>query len=196
MQKIIGLTGPSGAGKSTVSEAFRALGAHTIDADIIARRVVEKGKPALSEIENAFGSGVMRADGTLDRRALADIVFHSPEELHKLNKITHKYITEEIQAEIGRFKESVVVIDAAVLFESGLNRLCDCVVCVTADKKTRVARIMKRDGLTEKMALDRINAQQEDAFYIKNSDFHIENNGGAGALGGLAKQIIQGVCSE
>ena len=196
MKKIIGLTGPSGAGKSTVSAVFRKLGAYTIDADKTARYVVEKGKPALSEIENTFGNRVMLPDGTLNRHALAEIVFNSPEDLHKLNLITHKYITEEIKKEIEAAKEEIVVIDAAVLFESGMDKLCCCVVCVTAGRDVRKNRIMARDGISEKMALDRIDAQNDDDYYISRSDFHIENNGSETALTALAGQIIKGVCSE
>lgn len=196
MKKIIGLTGPSGAGKSTVSKAFRAFGAHTVDADRTARVVVEKGKPALSEIRDAFGETVILPDGTLNRSALAEIVFHSPEELHKLNLITHKYIVEEIKNETEAAAENVVVIDAAVLFESGLDSLCDCVVCVTAERERRQKRIMLRDGLSEQQAQARIAAQNGNDFYISRSDFHIENNGNEAELLCLAEQIFKGVCSE
>ncbi len=196
MKKIIGLTGPSGAGKSTAANVFRACGAHTIDADIVARRVVEKGKPALKEIKNAFGEQVILLSGELNRPALAEIVFHSPEELHKLNLITHKYIIEEIKREIEAAREKLVLIDAAVLFESGLDKLCDCVVCITAGRELRIKRIMERDGLSKQKAQDRINAQNGDEFYISRSDFHIENNGSDGMLSAQAEQIIKEVCSE
>lgn len=193
--KIVGLTGPSGAGKSTVSALFRKHGAHTIDGDIVARRVVEKGKPALFEIEKTFGSGVICDDGTLNRAALAKIVFASPDELHKLNVITHKYITEEIKQEIKTTNCSVVVIDAAALIESGIDKMCDCLICVTAKKDVRIMRIMARDNLTEQSARERIDAQPDDEFYISHSDFHIENNSDSGMLSANAEQIIKDVCS-
>ena len=196
MKKIIGLTGPSGAGKSTVSNAFYTLGAHVIDADRVARFVVEKGKPALFEIETTFGEQVILPGGELNRPALAEIVFRSPEALHKLNLITHKYIIEENQKEIEDAQEPCVVIDAAVLFESGLNELCHSVVCVTAERSLRLKRIMARDGLTIRQAQDRINAQNGDDFYVSRSDFHIENNGSSDALLAQAEQIFKGVCCE
>lgn len=196
MKKIIGLTGPSGAGKSTVSRVFRSMGAHTVDADKTARVVVEKGKPALLEIQNVFGKTVMLSDGTLNRSALAKIVFNSPKDLHKLNMITHKYIAEEIKKEIESAVERVVIIDAAVLFESSLNSICDCVVCVTAGREMRQRRIMARDGLSMKQAQERIDAQNSDDFYISRSDLHIENNGSEAALFSQAEQIFKGVCGE
>lgn len=196
MKKIIGLTGPSGAGKSTVSALFSALGAYTVDADRVARSVVERGKPALLEIRQAFGEQVMLPDKTLNRRALANIVFHSPEALHKLNGITHKYIAEEIKQKIDTAKAPVAVIDAAVLFESGMDRFCDCVVCVTAPRAVRLERIMARDGLSLAEAQSRIDAQHDDDYYICRSDFHMENDGETSALAAQAEQIIRGVCSE
>jgi len=196
MTKIIGLTGGSGAGKSTVAKVFALHGARVIDGDIVARSVVEKGKPALVEIIDTFGKQVLLPEGSLNRAKLAKIVFSSQDALHKLNEITHKYITEEICAELKSAKEPVVVIDAAALFESGINRLCDAVVCVTAEKEMRIKRIIARDNLTHQSAKERIEAQKDDSFYIKNSDFCIENNGDEQELFARAAQIINGVKGE
>ncbi len=196
MKKIIGLTGGSGAGKSTVSKLFCSLGAHTVDGDVVARRVVEKGKPALIEITEVFGTGVLQPDGSLNRAALAKIVFSDPADLHKLNRITHKYISEEIMHEIERFEKTVFVIDAAALFESGLDAICDVTVCVTADEEIRLGRIMARDGLTKERAKARIQAQKSEAFYREKCDFEIRNNGDQAALSASVTEIMQGVCSE
>jgi len=196
MKTIIGLTGPSGAGKSTVSAMFSKHGAHVIDADLVARRVVEKGMPALSEITQEFGTGVLLQNEELNRKALAKIVFASPEDLHKLNEITHKYIIAQIKREIEENSHTVFIIDAVALFESGLSDICDCTVSVTAEREVRIARIMARDGLTVEEATARIEAQQQDAFYISRSDFHVENNGEPDTLLARVNQILKDVSSE
>ncbi len=196
MKKIIGLTGPSGAGKSTVSAMFSKRGAYVIDADCVARRVVEKGMPALLEITQEFGTGVLLQNGELNRKALAKIVFSSPEDLHKLNEITHKYIIAEIKREMEESSHAVFVIDAAALFESGLDSICDCTVSVTAEREVRIARIMARDGLTVQEATARIGAQQPDDFYISRSDYHLENNEEPDALLARVNQILKEVSSE
>lgn len=196
MKTIIGLTGPSGAGKSTVSAMFSKRGAYVIDADCVARRVVEKGMPALSEITQAFGTGVLLQNGELNRKTLAKIVFSSPADLHKLNEITHKYIIAEIKREIEENSHAVFIIDAVALFESGLSAMCDRTVSVTAEKNVRIARIMARDGLTMEEATARIEAQQPDDFYISRSDFHVENNQEPDALLARVNQILKDVSSE
>lgn len=196
MKKIIGLTGKSGAGKGAVSRILKSMGAYTIDADVVARNVVEKGKPALLEIKNCFGEGVLLENGELNRKALARIVFNSGEELHKLNTITHKYITEEIVSEINSNDSDIFVIDAAALIESGIDKMCDKIICVTADESVRTKRIIERDSLSIEEAKDRISAQKEDSFYILKSDYNIQNNGAEDELVPKVQQIIEEVCSE
>lgn len=196
MKKIIGLTGPSGAGKSTISAILQEAGAHVIDGDIVARRVVEKGKPALIALTETFGAHILLEDGALDRKALAKIAFSTPENLHKLNQITHKYIIAEIKREIEESACSVFVIDAAALFESGLDGICHKTVSVTAERSVRIGRIMARDGLTVDEATARIDAQQPDDFYISKSDFHVENTGAKDALSAQVNQILKDVSGE
>ncbi len=196
MKKIIGLTGPSGAGKSTISGILQDAGAYVIDADCVARRVVEKGMPALLELKEAFGTHIILEEGTLDRKALAKLAFSTPENLHKLNQITHKYIIAEIKREIEENERSVFVIDAAALFESGLDGICHKTVSVTAERSARIGRIMARDGLSQTEATARIDAQQPDDFYISRSDFHIENTGAQEALFAQVNQILKDVSGE
>lgn len=186
--KIIGLTGGSGAGKSTVAEIIAGFDAEIIDADVIAREVVEPGKPAIKEIADEW-HGVV-TDDVLNRAALAKIVFNDERELHKLNTITHKYIIDEINARIKDFKGELFVIDAALLFESGLSDLCDITVSVIAQKEERIKRIIARDNLTRIQAEERINAQKSDDFYITNADFVIYNNKGEEDLKEEIKNII------
>ena len=130
MKKIIGITGGSGGGKGAVCNILKSLGAHIIDTDVTYKNTIKKGMPALCEIKAAFGDGVILPNGELDRKSLAKIVFNSPDMLHKLNTITHKYITEEINKEIEKTKEDIIIIDAPALFESGINNMCLCVIWV------------------------------------------------------------------
>ena len=173
---IFALTGGSGAGKSTVSDIFRRLGVYVADADKAARAVTEKGSRCLAELKESFGDGIIRCDGTLDRAALAGIVFSDAEELKRLNEITHKYIFEYLKKETEEAPESICAIDGAVIIGSPVMKLCRCVVTVTADREVRIRRIMKRDGLTRELAEKRIGAQEDENFYIDRSDHIIENN--------------------
>lgn len=186
---VIGLTGGSGSGKSTIASLMRQRGINVIDADQIGRVVVEKGKPALTEIVEGFGEGVLQSDGTLDRKKLASIVFTDREQLKKLNRITHKYITAIVKEELAACKADISVIDAAVLKESGILDMCDYVIAVTADKELRIERIIARDGITREAAQNRISSQEPDAKYIQYADFVIDNSGDE-ALDVLLEDIL------
>lgn len=188
--KIIGITGKSGAGKTTVTKYLKKYDTEIIDADIIAREIVKSGMPALAEIEKEWEDVV--ENGALNRRALAKIVFNDARQLHKLNTITHKYIVEEIKQRIKKSNAEIFIIDAIALFESGLSDLCDVTVCVTANKDTRLKRIMARDNLAKVEAEDRINAQKSDEFYENRADFVIYNNETESNLEEVADRIIKG----
>ncbi len=171
--RIIGVTGGTGGGKTTVTKIMEEYGAHIVDADVIARKVVAPGCPALREIEREWN---VVENGVLDRKALAKIVFNDEAELHKLNGIVHKYVIEEIKSQLADCQKEIFVIDAIALFESGLADLCDVTVAVIADRDVRCERIMARDNLTKDEALMRINAQKSDDFYINGADVVIYNN--------------------
>lgn len=173
---VLGITGPTGAGKTTVSLLLEGQGIKVIDTDILARKIVEPGKPALSEICEHFGESVIDADGKLKRADLAKIVFSDPDELLVLNKITHKYIAREVEEEIKSYSGDIIGIDGAALIESGIAKRCDKVMCVVADDEVRKKRIMERDRLTPGQAEARMAAQKNTAFYIENSDFVVYNN--------------------
>ena len=192
--KIVGVTGGSGAGKTVATKVLSLQGAEILDADILAREVVMPGMPALCEIQKEW-DGVVE-NGTLNRRALAKIVFNDESELHKLNAITHKYIIEKINQRIKNSDAPIFVIDAIALFESGLSDLCDITICVIADREKRLERIMKRDNLTKLEAEERINAQKSDGFYIENADFTIYNNGNLAETEDEIGRIIKGSLFE
>jgi len=187
---VIGLTGGSGSGKSTIAALMKQNGIDVIDADKIARDIVKKGEKALYEIVEEFGEDVLLENGELDRKKLASIVFTNHDKLEKLNRITHKYITEIIKQRLSQNVSDISVIDAPVLKESGLINICDYVIAVVADKDVRVKRIMERDGMTRQAALDRINSQEPDEKYAQYADF-VVNNSGDVALGVLFDKIMK-----
>lgn len=175
MRTVVGLTGQTGAGKSTVSKIFSENGFCVIDADRIARIVAEKGSKCLDELADAFGADILNPDGTLDRKALAEIVFNDKSELSKLNAIIYPYILSEISGQIEN-TEGFILLDAPTLFESGADKLCDIIISVTADSEIRKKRIIKRDKLTHEQAVSRMKSQLDESFFIEHSDYIIKNN--------------------
>ena len=172
--KIIGVTGGSGSGKSELCRCLAALGAAVLDTDQTAREVVQPGKPALRELAQAFGEQILDSDGTLRRQVLADLVFGEADaeqkacKQAKLNAITHKYIQERTAGWLEEMRlagQRFCVLDVPLLFESGMDRMCDLTVGVLACVQTRAERIMKRDGLDRVRAENRIAAQPDEAFY-------------------------------
>lgn len=177
---VLGLTGQTGAGKSSLCHLLRQKGCTVIDADQVARTVVEKGSACIADIVLEFGIEYLTVDGCLNRRKLAESVFTDKTKLKKLNDIMFPYIVNQIQEQIQAAKEAqggVILLDAPTLFESGCDKFCDCVVSVVAAQDTRCRRIMERDQLTEEEALHRIHAQHEEAFYMDRSWTVIRNNG-------------------
>ncbi len=178
MKKLVGLTGKTGAGKSTVSDYLREKGAYIIDGDIVAREILETDKSLLPKLCEAFGWDILNEDGrTLNRKALAKKAFEAPEKTAILNSVMHPAINTEIrkQAEKAFQKHNTVIVDAAAIIESGFADECDMLLVVHAPESVRKERIMKRDNMTEEDALVRINAQKDDAFYIKKARYVISN---------------------
>lgn len=179
--KVIGLTGGIASGKSTVSMLLKQKGAAIIDADEIAKEIIQPGKPAWTEVVEHFGKGILREDGNIDRKKLAHIVFSDEKELETLNRITHPRIVEEIKRRLKSFREkneSVVVVDAALLLEIGLDMLVDEVWLVAVDEKTQLERLLFREksmGFAE--ALERIRAQMPLEEKLKFAHRVIDNGG-------------------
>ncbi len=178
---VIGVTGGAGAGKTLVATELERLGAKVIDADVIAREVVEPGGEALIEIEKTFGGEVIDSDGTLKRKALAELVFSDAEKLKELNSITHPRIRAEIDRRIKGFQASspdaLIVVNAALLMEVGHETDMDKVVLVTAPTDMRVERMVRRDKITPKEALDRMRSQMSEDEKKKKANFIIDNVG-------------------
>lgn len=189
---IVGLTGQTGAGKSTVSDVFTKNGFVLIDADKISREVVEPGKPCLTELFDFFGEGIKNPDDSLNRPALAKLAFSDKKKLESLNSICHPFITEEIFQRINRFTqagERLILLDAPTLFESRASDFCDLIISVIAEPEIRCRRIIGRDGLSEEAARERMNAQLDEAFFLKHSDYIIRNNTDLAQLYALSEEV-------
>ena len=168
----IGLTGATGAGKGYVCNELEKLGFKIIDSDKVARRLTEKGAPLLSELQKAFGGDVLE-NGELNRKLLAKRAFENKKKTALLNSIMHPAIIEECK------KQSAVpcVLDAPQLFEAGAQSDCYKIICVSAPLEKRLERIIRRDNISTEQAMQRINAQFDEEYYISNSDYVIHNNG-------------------
>ena len=170
---VIWLTGGSGSGKSTAAKYFVQKGFVLVDADKIAREILNKGTAAYNEVVQHFGEGILLTDKSVNRRGLGDIVFSDKESLDVLNSIMHKYITREIMQAISG--EEKYLIDAPLPNKYGIE--CDKTVAVTAPYETRVNRIMSRDNITREQAEKRIASQISDSEYEEISDAVIKNDG-------------------
>lgn len=177
MKKVIGITGNSGSGKTTATKILKRLcDAEVIDADKVVRELSVPGTKYLDAIKEKFGESVFLEDGTLNRKALAEKIYNSKEDLEVLNGLTFKYVVEEIKFRIEESKSEIIVLDAPLLFESGLDENCTAVIGLTAPFELKVERIVKRDGISEETAYSRINIQAKDEFYLNKADVVIENN--------------------
>lgn len=173
----VGLTGGVASGKSLVSAKLRELGVPVLDADQVSREVVEPGQPALAEIASAFGADALRADGTLDRRYLREIVFADSEARRKLEQITHPQIRERIRIWLDQQTAPYCVVENAILIESGMDRLVDRVLVVDVSAKVQMARLMNRDGISDTLAQQMLAAQSSRSLRIQRADDVILNEG-------------------
>lgn len=176
---LIGLTGGIGSGKSTVASRLKTLGARIVDADKIAREIVEPGEPALAELAEAF-DGVLNADGTLNRAELARQAFAAPEATEKLNSITHPRIRErtlECFAQARTDGVPVLVYDMPLLIENGEYKKMDHVLVVDAEDEIRIDRLVNSRGLDEEDARRRIAAQISREERLAAADSVVDNSG-------------------
>ncbi|ANK59298.1 dephospho-CoA kinase [Loigolactobacillus backii] len=180
MTVILGLTGGIASGKSTVSRYLNEFGFPVVDADIIAREVVEPGTIGLQQIIATFSEAVLKADGHLNRQYLGRIVFGQSKELAKLTKITAPLIRETITKRLQLLKEkkaSLIVLDVPLMFETGYDKLTDVTLLVEIPKELQLQRLMRRDQLTYTAALARINTQWPLAKKRALADVVIDNSG-------------------
>ena len=177
---IIGLTGNIASGKTEVAKIFRELGAKIIDADEIAREVVEPGEAAWQEIVEEFGSDILNSDGSINRKKLGGIIFNDDRKREQLNRITHPRIMTKIKETIDNYKKQnakLVIVEAALIVEKGgLLSLIDGLIVVSTDEETQIKRIMTRDGLQRDEALSRIESQMPISEKTKHAKYIIDNS--------------------
>lgn len=177
---IIGLTGSIASGKSTVANILKQYGLPIVDADQVARKVVEKGEPTLNKIVEAFGEEILTSDGEMDRAKVGAIIFNDKEKRNLLNSIIHPAIRKEMlkQKEEHIAKgEKAVVMDIPLLFESKLQHFVEKILVVTVDEEVQLARLMARNNFTEEEAKARIASQMSLKEKEKLADAVIYNNG-------------------
>lgn len=177
---IVGLTGSIATGKSTVADIFEELGAYRIDTDRLARHVVEPLQPAWEAITRFFGTGVLDASGSLDRKKLADIIFAEPEKREILNKLTHPAVRTLLREELARARESgagIVLVEVPLLYEAGFDSEVDYVIVVKTTEKTQLSRLLSREDLSEEAARLRIEAQMPLQEKVARADYLIDNDG-------------------
>lgn len=181
--KVIGLTGGIATGVTTVAHVFKEHGAVVIEADQVAREIVQPGSPVLQKIVEVFGSKVLKRDGTLDRKQLADIVFQDATARHRLNTITHPTILRRVEEEVERLRvanpDAIVMIDLPLLLDTvGPEAYgIDGVIVVTASPEAQIKRLVARDRLSPKEAQQRLDAQRPVSEKEAEADWVIENNG-------------------
>lgn len=193
---IIGLTGQTGAGKSIIGEMLAALGIPNIDTDKVYHDLLVPPSPCLRDLVGAFGNGILDDKGCLDRSVLASIVFGDAEKekINLLNKITHAYVIEKTKELINLYRaegKRAVLLDVPLLYESGMDAMCDFCVAVLADQETRAKRIMERDGLTKEKARERIEAQPKDEFYLSRAAYCLYNDADIRALENQVRDVLQ-----
>lgn len=191
--KIIGVTGSSGAGKTTICTILeKKYLAHVIDADKVAKRLTKKGTMYLNSIVDYFGIGILDSTGELKRKELATIIYEDEEKRSALNNLTFTYVVNEIKENINKLQDrELIVIDAPLLYESNLDKICDLVIGVVAKEEDKIDRICLRDDISEEMAKKRLSIQLNDDYIKNRADYIIVNNGNIEELEDEIKKIIE-----
>ncbi|AHY05692.1 dephospho-CoA kinase [Serratia plymuthica] len=179
MAYIVALTGGIGSGKSTVAEAFARHGVAIVDADVIARQVVEPGTPALAAIAERFGNEMLLADGTLNRTALRQRIFSTPDEKRWLNQLLHPLIHQETQRQLAQVASPYALWVVPLLVENNLQARADRVLVVDVDSETQLARTITRDGISRQQAQNIVSAQATREQRLAAADDIIDNSGDA-----------------
>jgi len=188
--RVFGLTGNIGSGKSTVAAMLREAGIPVLDADRISREVTAPGGRAYDAVVQAFGRGIVRDDGSIDRKRLGEIVFADPASRERLERITHPAILEAMKeaiAGIEREGHRAAVVEATLIHESGRKGLVEAVISVTCDRETAIPRLAARDGMSRGQAEARLHAQMDADRKAGASDYVIDNSGG---LDETRRQIV------
>lgn len=174
---IIGLTGGIGSGKTAVSDTFKSLGIDIVDADVSSRRVVEKGQPALDDIQAHFGDNVLDSGNNLDRAKLREIIFNNSEERVWLEKLLHPKIAEHIKDQLESSESPYCILVSPLLLETEQKSYCSFVLVVDVPEESQIARTAKRDGVSEEQVKNIISAQIDRKKRLEQADEIIINDG-------------------
>ncbi|MFU9137300.1 dephospho-CoA kinase [Erwinia tasmaniensis] len=177
MRYTVALTGGIGSGKSTVANAFAARGVDIVDADVIARQVVEPGQAALVAIQQKFGGEVIQQDGSLNRAALRERIFSTPQDKAWLNALLHPLIQAETRRQLGKVQSEWCLWVVPLLVENNLQHLANRVLVVDVDRDTQLSRTMHRDGITREQAEHILAAQATREMRLAAADDIIDNGG-------------------
>lgn len=188
---IIGLTGGIGSGKSTAAACFLRLGIPVLDADTYARKALDPGTACYNRTIERFGRGYLNEDGTVNRKHLAETVFGDEKRRNELNGIIHPYVLDRMKADSDAISSDRVIWEVPLLFESGFDRCCDLTVAVLCREDLRIERILKRDGISEKQAKDRIRAQISDEERATRADEILYNEGTEQELMHKVAQLVK-----
>jgi dephospho-CoA kinase len=176
--RVVGITGGTGSGKTTALSLLRNMGALVLDCDALYHELLDTSEPMKRELTERFGQ--VYVDGVLDRKALGELVFSDQDALADLNRITHKYVGEEVDRRLGEWALAggkLAAIDAIALLESGLSDRCNMTIGVTAPDEVRIKRIMAREGISEEYAQKRLKAQKTNGYFEEHCDYTIHNSG-------------------
>jgi dephospho-CoA kinase len=175
---VVGLTGGIGSGKSAAAQIFRTCGVEVIDADSLAREVVEPGQPALSDIAAYFGSELLTAEGHLDRAALRKIVFSNPEQKSWLENLLHPLIAKLLQRRLNATKSPYAILESPLLLETEQYKLVDRVIVIDVNEEIQIARSVRRDGSDEAVIRSIIASQIDRSKRIQHADDLVSNEEG------------------
>ena len=192
--RVIGITGSSGSGKTTVCEIIKKLyNSEVLDADKVAKELSSDiNSNYYKEMVKLFGEECVLENKLLNRRKIAEIIYQDDIKRKSLNDLTFNYVVEKIKKDLSEIKDKeLVIIDAPLLYEAGVDKICDKVIAIIADKNNKVRRICLRDGIDEVFAKKRLLIQNKDDFYIKKADYIIYNNKDIKELEESIKKVLE-----
>jgi dephospho-CoA kinase len=186
---VVGLTGGIASGKSAVAAMFVALGAGLVDTDVVAREVVAPGEPGLAAVRNAFGPGILRASGELDRAALRSLIFADPAKRHRLESLLHPLIRAETLRKLRGIAAPYALVAVPLLVETDFGRLVDRVLVVDCPEQVQLERLLRRDAIPHAEALAMLRAQTDRASRLKAAHDVIDNSGTREATRAQVEQL-------
>ncbi|RVU70567.1 MULTISPECIES: dephospho-CoA kinase [Lactobacillus] len=199
MTLVLGLTGGIATGKSTADKFFQKKQIPIIDCDLLAHQLMEPGEVLWQEIKDVFGPAYLKADHSIDRKKLGQLVFNNPQELARLNQLTHKWIYRKIQERIAAAKKAqvpLIVVDAPTLYESGGQEYCDQVLVIALPAELQLKRLMARNNLSQDQALARINSQMPLTKKIAQANYVVFNTGTIEELKSKLEEVLLKIEAE